>query len=269
MKTSNPVDAARVELLLAELRLPAIKLMWTKLAEQADKEGWPAARFLAALAEHEIADRGRRRIERHLTEARLPVGKTLDTFDFEVVPMLSKAQVMALTSGDSWLENGANLLLFGPPGGGKSHLAAAIGLALVENGRRVLFMRTTDLVQRLQLARRELDLENALAKLDKYHLLILDDLAYVCKDQAETSVLFELIGTRYERRSMLITANQPFGEWGKVFPNQAMTLAAIDRLVHHATILEMNVESFRRRAALDRKHGPGRPPTHATIKARS
>jgi DNA replication protein DnaC len=269
MKTSNPVDAARVELLLAELRLPAIKLMWTKLAEQADKEGWPAARFLAALAEHEIADRGRRRIERHLTDARLPVGKTLDTFDFEVVPMLSKAQVMALTSGDSWLENGANLLLFGPPGGGKSHLAAAIGLALVENGRRVLFMRTTDLVQRLQLARRELDLENALAKLDKYHLLILDDLAYVCKDQAETSVLFELIGTRYERRSMLITANQPFGEWGKVFPNQAMTLAAIDRLVHHATILEMNVESFRRRAALDRKHGPGRPPTHATIKARS
>jgi DNA replication protein DnaC len=268
MKTSNPVDAARVELLLAELRLPAIKLMWTKLAEQADKEGWPAARFLAALAEHEIADRGRRRIERHLTEARLPVGKTLDTFDFEVVPMVSKAQVMALTSGDSWLENGGNLLLFGPPGGGKSHLAAAIGLALVENGRRVLFMRTTDLVQRLQLARRELDLENALAKLDKYHLLILDDLAYVCKDQAETSVLFELIGTRYERRSMLITANQPFGEWGKVFPNHAMTLAAIDRLVHHATILEMNVESFRRRAALDRKHGPSSP-THATIKVRS
>lgn len=264
MKTSNPVDAARVELLLAELRLPAIKLMWTKLAEQADKEGWPAARFLAALAEHEIADRGRRRIERHLTEARLPVGKTLDTFDFEVVPMVSKAQVMALTSGDSWLENGGNLLLFGPPGGGKSHLAAAIGLALVENGRRVLFMRITDLVQRLQLARRELDLENALAKLDKYHLLILDDLAYVCKDQAETSVLFELIGTRYERRSMLITANQPFGEWGKVFPNHAMTLAAIDRLVHHATILEMNVKSFRRRAALDRKHGPS-PPTHATI----
>ncbi len=111
MKTINPVDAARVELLLADLRLPAIKLMWTKLAEQSDKEGWPAARFLAALAEHEIADRGRRRIERHLAEARLPVGKTFDSFDFEVVPMVSKAQVMALTSGDSWLEKGANLLL--------------------------------------------------------------------------------------------------------------------------------------------------------------
>src|SRR6478736_2254981 len=257
MKMANPVDVARIELLLADLRLPAIKLMWAKLAEQADKEGWPAARFLAALAEHEIADRGRRRIERHLAEARLPVGKTLAGFDFEAVPMVSKAQVMALTAGDSWLEKGANLLLFGPPGGGKSHLAAAIGLALVENGWRVLF------------ARRELALESALAKLDKYHLLILDDIVYVSKDQAETSVLFELIGTRYERRSMLITANQPFGEWGKVFPDQAMTLAAIDRLVHHSTIFEMNVESYRRRAALDRKRGPGRPPTHATIKEKA
>jgi DNA replication protein DnaC len=213
-----------------------------------------------------LADRGRRRIERHLVEARLPVGKTLASFDFEAVPMVSKAQVMALTAGDGWLEKGANLLLFGPPGAGKSHLAAAIGLALVENGWRVLFMRTSDLVQRLQIARRELALESALAKLDKYHLLILDDIVYVSKDQAETSVLFELIGSRYERRSMLITANQPFGDWGKVFPDQALTLAAIDRLVHHATIFEMNVESYRRRAALDRKRGPGRPPTRATIK---
>jgi energy-coupling factor transporter ATP-binding protein EcfA2 len=155
------------------------------------------------------------------------------------VPMVSKAQVMALTAGDGWLEKGANLLLFGPPGAGKSHLAAAIGLALVENGWRVLFIRTSDLVQRLQIARRELALESAVAKLDKYHLLILDDIVYVSKDQAETSVLFELIGSRYERRSMLITANQPFGDWGKVFPDQAMTLAAIDRLVHHATIFEM------------------------------
>lgn len=127
-------------------------------------------------------------------------------------------------------------MLFGPPGGGKSHLASAIGLALVENGWKVLFTRTTDLVQKLQLARRELGLEAAIAKLDRFHLLILGDLAYVTKDQAKTSVLFELIIARYERRSMLITAYQPFGEWGKVFPDPAMTLAAIDRLVHHATI---------------------------------
>ena len=267
MTTTNPVvDAARVELLLLELRLPSIRLMWAKLAEQSDKEGWPAARFLAVLAEHEMADRGRRRFERHLVEARLPAGKTLATFDFEAVPMVSKAQVMALASGDAWLKKGANILLFGPPGGGKSHLSAALGLALVENGWRVLFARTTDLVQQLQVARRELALESAIAKLDRYDLLILDDIAYVTKDQAETSVLFELIAARYERRSMLITANQPFGEWGKIFPDQAITLAAIDRLVHHSTILEMNVESYRRREALDRKRSRGRPPTHATIK---
>jgi DNA replication protein DnaC len=193
----------------------------------------------------------------------------LDNFDFDAVPMVSKAQIMALAAGDTWLEQGANVIMFGPPGGGKSHLAAALGMALVENGWRVLFTRTTDLVQKLQLARRNLDLEAAIAKLDKYHLLICDDLAYVTKDQAETSVLFELIGARYERRSLLVTANQPFGEWNKVFPDQAMTLAAVDRLVHHATILEMNVESYRRREALERKRGPGRPPSRATAKSSS
>ena len=132
MTSNTTVDAARVELLLSELRLPGIKLMWAKLAEQSDKEGWPAARFLAALAEHEMADRGRRRIERHLAEARLPAGKTLATFDFDSVPMVSKAQVMALASGDAWLGKGANILLFGPPGGGKSHL---VGSARPRTGR--------------------------------------------------------------------------------------------------------------------------------------
>jgi DNA replication protein DnaC len=266
MTTTRAVDTARIALLLNELRLPAIKVVWSRFADQADKEGWSAARFLATIAEHELAERGRRRIERHLAEARLPPGKTLDSFDFEAVPMISKAQVKATTAGDSWLAKGANLLLFGPPGGGKSHLASAIGLALIENGWRVLFTRTTDLVQKLQVARRELALEAAIDRLDRFDLLILDDLAYVTKDQAETSVLFELISARYERRSILITANQPFGEWGKVFPDPAMTLAAVDRLVHHATIFEMNVESYRRRTALERKRGPGRPPAHATPK---
>ena len=167
MKTTDPVDAARVALLLAELRLSAVKLVWADLAAQADKEGWPAARFLAALAEHEVAERGRRRIERHLAEAKLPPGKTIDTFDFEAVPVVSKAQIMALAAGDAWLNKGANLILFGPPGTGKSHLAAALGFALVEGGWRVLFTRTTDLVQRLQIARRELALESAIAKLDR------------------------------------------------------------------------------------------------------
>lgn len=267
MKTTDPTDAARVDLVLSDLRLPANKQAWTGLAARADKEGWPAARFLASLVEHEIVERSRRRIERHLDEARLPPAKTLDGFDFAAVPMVSKAQTMSLAAGDAWLEKGANLLLFGEPGGRKTHLAAALGLALVGNGWRVLFTRTTDLVQKLQTARRDLALESAIAKLDKYHLLILDDLAYSSKDQAETSVLFELISARYERRSLLITANQPFAEWGKIFPDQAMTLAAVDRLVHHATIFEMNVDSYRRRAALERARGPGRPPTRATIKS--
>jgi len=265
---SNPsIDAQRLGLILNDLRLPAIKLVWPEFAARADKEGWPAARLLVALAEHEIAERDRRRIERHLAEARLPPGKTLDSFAFDAVPMVSRAQVTALSSGDGWLEKGANLILFGPPGGGKSHLAAAIGLALIENGWRALFTRTSDLVQKLQIARRELALEAAIAKLEKYHLLILDDLAYVTKDQAETSVLFELISARYERRSMLITANQPFGEWNRVFPDPAMTLAAVDRLIHHATIFEMNVESYRRKTALQRQSKAGRPPTSATIKS--
>ncbi|MBX9752196.1 MAG: IS21-like element helper ATPase IstB [Roseococcus sp.] len=263
------IDNGRLSLALNDLRLPAIKLVWPELAARADKEGWPAARFLAALAEHELAERANRRIARHLEEARLPPGKTLDSFDFDAVPMVSKAQVAALAAGDSWLEKGANLLAFGPPGVGKSHLAAALGYALIENGWRVLFTRTTDLVQKLQAARRDLQLEAAIAKLDKYHPLILDDIAYVTKDQAETSVIFELIATRYERRSMFITSNQPFGEWHRVFPDQVMALAAVDRLVHHATIFEMNVESYRRRTAIERKRGPGRPPSRATINASS
>src|ERR1700674_3189938 len=167
MKTTDKIDAARIDLLLGELRLPGIKLIWAALAQTADKEGWPAARFLAALVEQEMVERRRRRFERHLEEARLPPGKTLDAFDFDAVPMISKAQVQALAAGDAWLEKGANLLCFGPPGGGKSHLAAALGMALIEKGWRVLFTRTTDLVQKLGIARRDLALEAAIAKLDK------------------------------------------------------------------------------------------------------
>ncbi|MDX2184861.1 MAG: IS21-like element helper ATPase IstB [Gemmatimonadaceae bacterium] len=264
---NTAIDTNRLTLLLNELRLPAIKHAWEGIATRSDKEGWPAARLLATLVEHELAERERRRLERHLGEAKLLPGKTLATFDYAAVPMISKAQVSALCAGDAWLERGANVILFGPPGGGKSHLASAIGLALLEQGWRVLFTRITDLVQKLQVARRELALESAIQRLDRFDLLILDDIAYVSKDQAETSVLFELISARYERRSMLITANQPFGEWGKIFPDPAMTLAAVDRIVHHSTIFELNVESYRRRAALARKSAaPGRPAHHATTK---
>ena len=161
------------------------------------------------------------------------------------------------------------MIIFGPPGAGKSHLASAMGLALVEQGKRVMFTRTTDLVQRLQMAHRELRLESVLEKLNRYDLLILDDLAYVRKDRDETRVLFELISNRYESRSLLITANQPFEEWKNVVPDENTAVAAVDRLVHHCVILEMNVESYRLRHAMGKrkeevKKKRGRPAKYAT-----
>ncbi len=135
---NHEFDATRLSLLLNDLRLPAIKQIWSAFAERSDTEGWPAARLLMALAEHEIAERDRRRIERHLRDARLLPGKTLENFDFDAVPMVSRAHVSALCAGDGWLRNGANLILLGPSGGGKSHLSSAIGLSLLENGWKVL-----------------------------------------------------------------------------------------------------------------------------------
>ena len=142
--------------------------------------------------------------------------------------------------------------MFGESGTGKSHALAAICHALIDAGKRVLFTQTIDMVQRLQIARRDLSLVSALDKFDKYDLIVLDDISYVRKDQAETSVLFELIAHRYERHSIAITANQSFSAWNSVFPDAAMTAAAVDRLVHHATIIEMNGESYRKRFALRR-----------------
>lgn len=243
------ITAGRLDLMLTELRLPTMKRLATSLCTQSDREGWPAHRLLEALLEHELAERETRRIDRHRAEAGLSPDKRLSSFDFAAVPSVSKAQVMALTEGHEWLDRGANVLLFGPPGVGKSHLVCALGHALVDAGKRVLFARCSEIVQRLQAARQELRLPQELAKLDRFDLLILDDLSYVRRDQSETSVLFELIAERYERKSLAVTANTPFSQWGEVFVEPAMTLAAVDRLVHHATILEMNVESYRRRTA--------------------
>jgi len=149
-----------------------------------------------------------------------------------------------------FVDKHANVVFISGTGLGKSHVGCGIGHALIDAGYRVLYMRTSELVQRLQAARQSLQLPQALAKLDRYDLLILDDISYVRKDQAETSVLFELIAERYERRSILITANQPFSGWSNVFPDPGMTVAAIDRLVHHSTIFELHkVESYRGKEA--------------------
>ncbi|HZF79849.1 MAG TPA: IS21-like element helper ATPase IstB [Lautropia sp.] len=243
-------DSARLPIMLADLRLPTIRRLWSEVAEQSNREGWPAERFLGILLEHEMSEREARRLARARADSHLPPDKSLESFDFAAVPAVSKAHVMALAEADAWVGQGHNLLAFGPPGVGKTHVIAGIGHALIDRGYKVLFMRTSEMVQRLQAARRDLRLPAELAKLDRFDLLILDDLSYARRDQAETSVLFELIAERYERKSIAITANAPFSAWDAVFPDKAMTVAAVDRLVHHATILEMNVDSYRRRAAL-------------------
>ena len=249
MSAANAATNARLGVMLTELRLPTMKRLAAELCAQSDREGWPGHRLVEVLLEHEMNEREVRRIARHRIESALSPDKRLSAFEFAAVPCVSKAQVMALAQGHEWLERGANVLLFGPPGVGKSHLIAGLGHALIDAGRRVLFARCSELVQRLQAARRDLRLAHELAKLDRFDLLILDDLSYVRRDLAETSVLFELISERYERKSIAITANTPFSQWGEVFVDAAMTVAAVDRLVHHSTILEMNVDSYRRRAA--------------------
>jgi len=160
---------------------------------------------------------------------------------------------MQFAESTTWLQTASNILIFGPSGTGKTHVSTALGRSMIELGKWVKFLPATTLVQQLQQAKFQLQLPAFLVKLDKYDLLIVDDLGYVKKSEAETSVLFELIAHRYERKSLLITANQPFSQWESIFTDSIMTVAAIDRLVHHATIIEMQAESFRKSAAISRK----------------
>ncbi len=236
---------------LTALRLPSMSRSWQDLAAEATEHTWSHERFLGALCELELTERGNRRLAACLQAAKLPPGKRLDSFEFGLVPGLSRQRVEALCAGD-WVKSHDNCLLFGGSGTGKTHIAAAIAYGLIEAGHTALFMRTNDLVQRLQAARRDLALPALLTKLDRIDCLILDDLGYVRKDQSETSILFELIAERYEHRSLIITCDRPFADWASIFTDQTMTVAAIDRLVHHATILEFGSESYRKRSAATR-----------------
>jgi DNA replication protein DnaC len=229
-----------------------MKRLWEDMAGEAEGKGWSGPKYLSNLCEHEIAARDHRRLGRHMAEAQLPKGKTLESYDFSSIAGISKSKILGLASGEVWIKEGMNVLIFGPSGVGKTHLAAAIGEKLVESGFRVLFSRTTELVQKLQVAKKALNLPAALEKLDKYDCMILDDFGYVQKDELETSVLFELICERYERKSMVITCNQPFKDWDRIFLDKQMAIAAVDRLVHHATIFEIEAESYRRKQAINK-----------------
>lgn len=175
-------------------------------------------------------------------------------FDFSHCPDFNPAPLMQLAEDTQWLERAENCLIFGPSGVGKTHLAAALTRRMVELGKRAKFFAAHVLVQELQYAKLQLQLPAYLHKLDRYELLVLDDLGYVKKSEAETSVLFELIAHRYERKSLLITANQPFSQWDSIFTDSMMTVAAVDRLVHHATIFEIKTDSYRRQAASNRSN---------------
>lgn len=241
---------ATLPLLLKQLRLTSFSHHWESLLEQSTQRSWNGAQYLTVLCEQELADRHSRRISRYAKESQLPAGKTLSRFDFTQVPELKAEQIEAFTTSTDWVHRARNLLLFGASGVGKTHLAAAIGHGLTEQGVRVRHYTTTALVQQLQQAREQLRLEDALQKLDKYRVLVLDDFGYVKKSDQETYVLFELIAHRYETGSLIITSNQPFSEWDRIFPDEMMTVAAIDRLVHHANLIEVRSDSYRRKEAI-------------------
>jgi DNA replication protein DnaC len=239
-------NTASLPLLLKQLGLPMMYAHWEEQDAIAQKNHWTYPLYLAALSELEVASRQQKRIQRHLKESKLPQAKTLATFNFKDAKSINAAQIKALAENPSWIKQAENLILFGPSGVGKTHIASAIGHSLVAQGLRVLFTSTAMLVQHLQQARKLYKLPEALAKLAYIPLLILDDIGYVKKDELETNVLFELIAYRYETGSLIITANQPFSEWNNIFPDNMMAVSAIDRLVHHATIINISEASYRK-----------------------
>lgn len=237
-----------VGVLLRALKLPGFLGHFQSVAEQAEREGWGFERYLHHLAEVELDERGRRKIERLLSSSGLPLEKTLATLELDRLPAPVRRQVPRLCEGD-FVERAENLLAFGLPGRGKTHLVAAIGHELVQRGYAVLFVPAFKLVQRLLVAKRNLELEPTLRRLDRYDAVVLDDIGYVQQSRDEMEVLFTFLAERYERRSILITSNLVFSEWDKIFHDPMTTACAIDRIVHHATILELTGESFRAEAA--------------------
>jgi DNA replication protein DnaC len=237
---------------LRQLRLPAFVSGVEQQAVLAANEGWSYDQFLLQLCEVELEQRDSRRIARLLAQSKLPREKTLSVFDRTRLKKNTERQFSSLLDGE-FLERHENILIFGNPGSGKTHLIAALGHELVKQGRTVLFTPCLLLVQRLLLAKQELWLEKELKRLDRFEALILDDLGYVQQNREEMEVLFSLLAHRYEHRSLLLTSNLVFSQWEQIFKDPMTTAAAVDRLVHHCVILELNLPSYRMEVAQQQK----------------
>ena len=242
-------DIHTLERLLRRLRLTRIATEWHSQEKRALAEGWTPSRYLLSLCSEEATYRESERLRRYIKDARLPVGKTLAEYDFGQVPELNAAQVRQLCETTDRVDSGENVLLFGASGLGKSHLAAAIADGVVSQGHRVRFYSAGELLQELRKARSLLRLNEMLLKLDRYRVIVIDDLGYVKRDNAETGVLFELIAHRYESGSLIITSHPPVSTWGSIFVAEPMAGAAADRLIHHGYIFEVTGESYRKKTS--------------------
>lgn len=229
------------------LRMPTAVDVVGDLLTTATRENWPLEKFLAELLEQELDGRHQRRIERLQKSSHLPAGKTLASFDQEHLPLRLRRQMAQLCTGE-FVDRAENLLVFGLPGRGKTHFAAAVGHQLIQTGRSVLFTPTYSLVDDLLRAKRDLLLEQELRHLDCFDVLILDDIGYVQQSRDEMEVLFTLLAERYERRSVIITSNLVFSQWDQIFKDPMTTAAAIDRVVHHSIIVEFGKEIASHRA---------------------
>jgi DNA replication protein DnaC len=236
----------RIQALCSEFRLPTIGAEVVRRFQAAEHS--PALETLLAVFELEASDRRQRRVERMRRAAKLPVGKTWEELDLSRFPMKLQQQLEDLITG-GFVEQATNVLAFGLPGTGKTHAMAALADRLIEEGHSVLFVPTYQLVQDLLAAKRDLELPRALRKLDRFDVLILDDLGYLKQRANEAEVLFTLIAERYERRSIIITSNMVFSQWEEIFQSPMATAAAIDRIVHHSVITEFDVPSYRTAAA--------------------
>jgi DNA replication protein DnaC len=247
-------------MLLRTLKLPTFAASWSEVGGRAERDGWSFGKGLLELCQMEVHDRRQRRIERLLKSSELPTDKTIATIDKRRLMPKVKAQLASLCEGD-FVARAENVLIFGLPGRGKTHLCCAIGHELVRRGHAVLFTPTYQLVQQLLRAKRDLTLERELTRLDAFDAVILDDIGYVQQDRDEMEVLFTFLAERYERRSVLITSNLVFSQWDRIFKDPLTTAAAIDRLVHHAIIVEMTGPSIRGQAAQERNRAKEDPTT--------